>query len=56
MPNLWVIEIREGKKWRPTVGVSMTVPDARLEMRLWKLKNPDDRFRLRRYRAIGRVK
>ncbi len=47
--RVWVVEMLCNGKWFPTVGVKLTRKDGLDEKRDWKRRNPDDRFRLRRY-------
>jgi len=49
---VWIVEASyDGGAWHPTVGVRLTRRDARVELAAWRRRNPDDRFRLRRYVA-----
>lgn len=43
--------MKNGKRWEATVGCALIRDDARRELANWKELNPDDRFRLKRYRA-----
>lgn len=48
---LWVVEMRTGPaRWVPTIGACITARDAKGEIRGWRLRNPHDEFRIRRYR------
>ena len=60
-PIVWIVEMWVGYKgargpwregWAPTVGASIDSGIARLILREWKNKNPDDKFRLKKYRAV----
>ena len=46
---LWVVEMREGEVWSPTVGVAISRADGRRELADWKYNNPSDKFRLVKY-------
>jgi hypothetical protein len=52
--DLWVVEIMfsdsKGDGWQPTVGVSLSRSDGRACLGDWKQRNPDDFFRLKKYR------
>lgn len=54
--RVWVIEMwadtyrRAAPRWEPTVGVALTLRDARQTCREWHKRNPVDRFRVRLYR------
>lgn len=49
--DLWVVEMSCDGRWEPTVGASNR--DAgRQDLAEWREDNPDDSFRLRRYRSI----
>jgi hypothetical protein len=53
---LWVVEMLNDNntRWEPTVGARLTRADARDECAVWRQRNPDDYFRVRRYvRAAG---
>jgi hypothetical protein len=47
--RLWVVEMFGIDRWGSTVGVALNYPDAEGELRLWRERNPDDRFRLTCY-------
>ena len=60
---IWIVEMwmahetltgRGTDRWEPTVGAGVTKADAVWKRREWCEKNPDDRFRIRRYEAVGR--
>jgi hypothetical protein len=51
-PNIWLVEHWDAGRWWPTVGIALDHPAGRAELADWKAKNPDDRFRLVRYRRI----
>ena len=37
--------------WHSTTGIALTRDEGRLELKEWKQRNPDDKFRLVQYRA-----
>lgn len=51
MAHVWVVEMwhDERERWEPCVGIGLTREDAREEREVWKLNNPDDRFRIEKY-------
>jgi len=51
--KIWVVEMFTGKGWMPTVGVGLCREDVRIKKRDWKKRNPDDRFRVRKYIREG---
>ena len=54
--RIWVIEMQYDRRglWHATVGVQLTRGDARRVKADWQERNPNDRFRLRRYqRALA---
>lgn len=46
---MWVVEILEGTRWRPTEWVGLTRERARDQMRDWKADGASDRLRVVRY-------
>lgn len=48
---VWVIEMRFGKSWRPTVGMTLTRKDAEMALDAWQGKCPNDQFRVVKYMA-----
>jgi hypothetical protein len=48
-PHVWIVEILERSKWQPTVGCGLYEADARMVMREWRLRLPDDKFRVTKY-------
>lgn len=50
---LWVVEMHTGRRWEPTVGVSLTREDGRRELMAWRSDNPTDKFRLTRYALLS---
>ena len=46
---MWVVEILEGTRWRPTEWVGLTRARARDQMRDWKADGASDRLRVVRY-------
>ena len=48
---VWVVEILTDEEgWAPTVEARLTMHDARRELDRWKACNPDDTFRVVKYR------
>ena len=58
--DVWVVEMlvdaysRLPPQWEPTVGVRLSRNGARREMGEWKKRNPETRFRIRKYSRGGR--
>lgn len=50
MKILWVVEMWIKYKWEPTVSVSRSRDDGRLELSECRIVNPSDKFRLVQYR------
>ena len=48
---LWVVEMRFGRDYLPTVAVGTTRENARREMAIWHQQNPAGRFRIVKYCA-----
>ena len=51
--RLWVIEMRIGQCWEPTVGVALAREEGRKKLANWKRRNPNDRFQLVQYIVKG---
>jgi hypothetical protein len=49
MSHLWVVEMRFGDKWFPTVEVAFSRMEGREELEGWREQNPLDDFRLVKY-------
>jgi len=51
---VWIVEIKEeDDDWAPTIGCALTKRDAlHVELPDWKWRNPNDKFRVRRYEAV----
>ena len=50
---IWLVEASyDHGPWHSTVGVALTRSEGREVLRDWHARNPDDRFRLRRYAAL----
>jgi hypothetical protein len=48
--HVWVIEIKDGKKWMPCADAHLTHGDAKREMAFyWMFNNPKDKFRVKKY-------
>lgn len=49
--SLWVVEVnfKDGKGWQPTVGVSLSRQEGRIELERWRLDGRDPMHRLRKY-------
>ena len=56
--SVWIIEIFFDRGlyqgWTPTVGIALMRDDARLVLRDWQRRNPDDKFRLTQYAALSK--
>ncbi len=52
---LWVIEMKEGDRWVPTLGVAFSRSDGRITLSEWRENNPDHEFRLRPYYRAVRI-
>lgn len=52
-PHVWIVEMLHAglSEWHSTVGCKLTKQDGLREMRDWRDRNPNDRFRLKRYAA-----
>lgn len=46
---MWVVEVLEGTRWRPTEWVGVTRERARDQMRDWQQDGAQDRLRVVRY-------
>lgn len=54
-PIVWVIEMKEDRKYSPCAGALLTRKDAIKEMKnFWKFNNPDDKFRVAKYARVGK--
>jgi hypothetical protein len=59
MNNVWIVEVTwtdspssyRHKSWHPVAGVGLDREQGRKILADWKARNPNDRFRLRRYDA-----
>lgn len=49
--RIWVVEMRLGSRWEPTVGVALNREDGRAVLAHWREAGPDDEYRLVRYEA-----
>lgn len=50
--HVWIIEASYDRgPWYPTVGMALTLAQARRERHHWQTRNPDDRFRVVEYRS-----
>lgn len=49
--KIWVVEMKIGNNWEPTIRVGLTRKAGRLELARWRGKNPADKFRLIKYTA-----
>jgi len=48
--HVWIIEIKDGSKWIPTIGCGLTRDDAhQLKRGKWEYLNPSDKFRVKKY-------
>lgn len=53
--HIWIVEIWLDGKWKPTVGSGLTREDARQELRRWKQKCLNDKFRLQKYIPVAKL-
>ena len=58
MRSVWIVEMlndaywtRRPPRWAPTIGAALDRARAREVRQEWQRKNPDTRFRIRRYVA-----
>lgn len=49
---VWIVEMRLLAGWQPTVGTKLSRDEGRSELRSWQRRNPDDKFRLRKYISL----
>ena len=48
--HVWIVEMLDKKKWKPTIGCGLTKADAVMRIRAeWQRGCPDDKFRPRKY-------
>ena len=48
--HVWIVEMKQGKKWEPCADAQLTKKDAEREKKYyWQHNNPDDEFRVRTY-------
>lgn len=61
IPVVWIVEMWVGFKgtrgpwregWAPTIGANIDFGIAQISLSAWRRKNPDDKFRLKKYRAV----
>jgi len=52
---VWVVEMKIGERWEPTVGCALERADAAGELAKWRGNNPHDAFRVRRYVCIEKA-
>jgi len=52
--RIWLVEMWNFKResWEPTVGAGLTKEEALYEASEWRRKNPDDRFRVKKYVTV----
>lgn len=43
---VWVVEMKNGPRWEPTVGAALSRDDGHDNKRWWEERNPSDRFRV----------
>ena len=48
-PHLWVIEMKDGLRWIPTVGAMPTLTAARAELKIWRRHDTGSELRLNKY-------
>ena len=60
--HVWIVEMREGKRWKPTTGIALSREDSEKELKWWRnvnnLHNRDEylnlseeEYRVRKYSA-----
>lgn len=50
--HVWIVEMKAGHVWWPTVGCYLNEKDCIRFMGCnWQANNPDDKFRVRKYQA-----
>ena len=48
-PHVWVVEMLGMSRWEPCAEARLCRADGIRARRVWKKKNPDDRFRIAPY-------
>jgi hypothetical protein len=46
---LWVVEAKTGGAWQSTVGAGLTRKEARVYIAIWRKKNANREYRIRKY-------
>jgi hypothetical protein len=46
---IWVVEMKEGEQYMPTVGVGLWKRIMKAIKEDWQYRNPGDKFRIRKY-------
>ena len=49
MYHIWIVEMLINNTWQPTVGAAITRDEARMRCKEWHDRNPEDKFRIRKY-------
>ncbi|HEY4759733.1 MAG TPA: hypothetical protein VIH42_04060 [Thermoguttaceae bacterium] len=60
LPRVFIVELYadvRGEKgwytgWGPTVGIALDWPSAKARKKEWSNRNPQDKFRIKRYEAV----
>jgi hypothetical protein len=51
--HVWIVEMKNGDRWVPTVGCGLTQKDGEWHIAVWRRNNPDGKFRLKQYRPAS---
>lgn len=54
--RLYIVEMHDGRRWTPTVGVALDRATARVVLRHWRERNRGGEFRLTRYTHLRVVR
>lgn len=46
---LWVVEVKTDGDWQSTVGVGLSRQEARVYIAIWRKKNANREYRIRKY-------
>lgn len=49
--HVWIVEMynTEKNRWEPRASASLDKQDAKFDVSGWRVKNPDDKFRIAKY-------
>ena len=51
--HLWVVERKDGDEWLPTIYIDFTRETARDELRIARMRNPLEKYRVVKYTPAG---